>query len=675
MMTENPKKIIHFTLGPVQGFIEDARRTRDFWAGSFLLSWLSGQAMAALKDAGGTIIFPQVYNDGLFKAITKKDDKPYDGTPYIGSLPNRFKAEVPDGIDNAGELCKKVIEDSWNKLAGAVWDKFIKDVASEKDLLTSGKDQGTEDIWKRQVDNFWDIAWVIGDETDDDGKWLDQRKNWRTHIEPDEGGDLCRLMGRYQEISGYPRINTETKQTDFWDALSEVKYFHQSSGENRRLLELNIGKDERLCAIALIKRLFPLIAKDVIGWDPGGDDLNIINWPSVSYIAAVPWLKAVSDKQSVAYADIVKDNVKSGFKGETETQLFGLLNNGIFDLDGHLLHQDGIATWKDFKGEKENEKELLLKDLNKIQKEIGGAASEFYAILIMDGDQIGSKLGSHESIVKNGLAAFTQSVKEYFDPNPENKNPANGVLIYAGGDDVLALVPVDIAIEAALYIREKYKDAFDKVIKENKDTCTVEEFTMSAALVFAQYKIPLRSVLKKAHHYIDNIAKDKNGRDSLAIAVMKPGGIAFDWVSCWEGDKVSPVKTMDEMSKDPKQYSTSFFYNIKERYAPLFHGDDPDNDGKNVSDFSKDENLIKALLKAEYKKQFSKKELENIKVGTAIGKLMHIGKPLIRKWDENKGQFICNISEGCNFDGVLIARFLSVEGRWHLEKNQGGQSE
>ncbi|MEZ5479145.1 MAG: type III-B CRISPR-associated protein Cas10/Cmr2 [Thiolinea sp.] len=28
----------HFTLGPVQSFVAQARRTRDFWAGSFILS-------------------------------------------------------------------------------------------------------------------------------------------------------------------------------------------------------------------------------------------------------------------------------------------------------------------------------------------------------------------------------------------------------------------------------------------------------------------------------------------------------------------------------------------------------------------------------------------------------------------------------------------------------------
>ena len=47
-------KTLHFTLGPVQGFVSQARRTRDLWAGSFLLSYLSGHAMKAVLDAEGT---------------------------------------------------------------------------------------------------------------------------------------------------------------------------------------------------------------------------------------------------------------------------------------------------------------------------------------------------------------------------------------------------------------------------------------------------------------------------------------------------------------------------------------------------------------------------------------------------------------------------------------------
>ena len=57
------KKALRVAVGPVQGFISSGRRTRDFWAGSFLLSWLSGVAMKTVIDAGGKITIPAVYGE------------------------------------------------------------------------------------------------------------------------------------------------------------------------------------------------------------------------------------------------------------------------------------------------------------------------------------------------------------------------------------------------------------------------------------------------------------------------------------------------------------------------------------------------------------------------------------------------------------------------------------
>ena len=48
----NKTNILNFSLGPVQGFIARARKTRDFWTGSFLLSYLAGQAMAEILEQG-----------------------------------------------------------------------------------------------------------------------------------------------------------------------------------------------------------------------------------------------------------------------------------------------------------------------------------------------------------------------------------------------------------------------------------------------------------------------------------------------------------------------------------------------------------------------------------------------------------------------------------------------
>lgn len=660
-------RVLHFTLAPVQGFIADARRVRDFWAGSFLLSWLSGQAMAAVVGAGGEIDFPRIDGDELFEAVRTGGTS---GTPHIGSLPNRFRARVPDGFDVEG-ICGKAIRVKWGELADKVWDTFI---AGDVAALGEGGADGTTKRWNGQVGRFWEIIWVAGAEElgeDDkmlDGPWLDQRKNWRMHLQEDEPGDLCRLMGRFQELSGWSRIHAKDKQAEFWSALSERKYDHPSG--KRRIRELNLRPDERLCAIALIKRLFPLVASEILGWRPGGDSINVVNWPSVSYISAVPWLKAVADSKCndvrKAHASQAEQDVGGGFKGETETRLFGLPREAFFTLDGHLMHKDGIASWEDRRTEKRltvDKINALQESLGRVQNALDAPASEFYAVLIMDGDEIGKKIRDPKlaTTVKDGLAGFTNMVKAYFDPDGPDENPANGVLIYAGGDDVLAFMPVDKAIEAARMLRAKYDEAVAAAQGKAAD------FTMSGAIIFAQYKIPLRAVLDKAHHYLDKVAKDKNGRDSLAIAVMKPGGVSFDWVSCWK-HTVDPVSTIEQIAKEGAKkaadYSTSFLYNIRERYAPLFDGDDPQA-GRDVPVVFAELGLMKAVLAAEFKKQQGNSKKPASEVEAKIAPLMTIGQPLERSTGTPlpTGRY--------DFDGALVARFLAMEGRWHLGTGGG----
>ncbi len=68
-------KKFHFTIGPVQGFVTQSRRIRDLLASSFLLSFLSGQAMVEVDRQGGRLLFPEIGNqekgfrDPLFRAI------------------------------------------------------------------------------------------------------------------------------------------------------------------------------------------------------------------------------------------------------------------------------------------------------------------------------------------------------------------------------------------------------------------------------------------------------------------------------------------------------------------------------------------------------------------------------------------------------------------------------
>ena len=54
--------LLQIALGPVQDLIERARRTRDLWFGSMLLSEISKAAARAIREAiqdrGGKLIFP-----------------------------------------------------------------------------------------------------------------------------------------------------------------------------------------------------------------------------------------------------------------------------------------------------------------------------------------------------------------------------------------------------------------------------------------------------------------------------------------------------------------------------------------------------------------------------------------------------------------------------------------
>ena len=53
---DNPKYLISIGIGPVQDFIASARRSRDLWFGSWLLSELSKAAANAVVEEAGEVI-------------------------------------------------------------------------------------------------------------------------------------------------------------------------------------------------------------------------------------------------------------------------------------------------------------------------------------------------------------------------------------------------------------------------------------------------------------------------------------------------------------------------------------------------------------------------------------------------------------------------------------------
>ncbi len=666
-------RYLRFSLGPVQSFVAQARRTRDLWAGSFLLSWLTGHAMKAVIAGGGRIIVPTVQDeqgiptDSMLKAIMGMLGH---GSPYVGSLPNQFSAAVPGNFDPLE--CKKAMHAQWKEVADAVWNMFLKDIAETR----------TREIWDSQIANFWETVWVVG-EADNIAvthDWLLRRKSWRTHFPPDEtnGADQCTVMGDWPELSGYTRAAAGTRQDAFWESVrtyvaKNARKTNDSTGDPGPGA-LNFREDERLCAIAFVKRLFPKLGKDelvrVIGWVPGEEPAKVGNWPSTAHMAAIRWkASAYAENRAAcaAYVDRLRNLVDPdiwrdpGMYGETMTSLQCLKRlkdegGDIADfanLDGDYLFAPELANPRATRFAERDANGMVVKDtatglskegaterseaqrsLSSLYRAVKGAVpapTPFYAILLMDGDKFGDLLRSSDPAkLSVNIATFVESVKS------DVKN-CNGALIYAGGDDVLALLPFEDALDCAMKLRSAYRAAFDGEPKA----------TISGAIVFAHYHLPLKAMLREAHRLLDVVAKHCNGRDSLAVGVWQGAGNTIEWTSTWDAAGKSPPAVLLELTKQfarDRTFSSRFLYKIRERLAVL-----ADEKGHLVPGIEPGRLLLAEYLTnrdSDAKREDAERVVEDVRLVCQLNR-----RPTIPE-------------ETLIPDGALLVRFLADNGIW-----------
>jgi len=619
-------KTLHFTLGPVQGFVAQARRTRDLWAGSYLLSYLAGFAMKASKESRCEIVIPDVKNDLLYQAIAAgKKPGQTDDASQVGSLPNRFKAEVPDGVD--GKVCVEAIAKKWGDIANEVRTELNK-------LLDTAKVDPK--IWHRQIDHHWDCAWVISD----DDSVLDIRKNLRNHHPPPEPGEKCTVCGERQELSGLGMGSGKSRKEmgEWWGKVRVAVFDTEEGGKVKGATLFDLKKNERLCAVCLVKRafVFPDIAKQVVGWKVP------VNYPSTSYMAAVDWIirvfqecgnQNVSDQvhsfvsaaeeakvwfsERTTQIKEIEETAKSipalqtkvKVTSDAERKIYVPLWEAFASLDGDAFFKSAINNPRDFEVDgdsertdpcwveksRENPKRKALEDALKalqdvLQQQSGKSrkATPFYALLLMDGDGMGKLLSTHKDKqggISEALAQFTKTV-------PDIVEDCNGRLIYAGADDVFALMPLNKAIECARLCRQAYMQAFNDQFggPRNPGAQVPKEYetTISAAIEYSHMQTALGVVVKDAHRLLDGVAKDRCGRDGLACRVWKRGGPVLTWAQPWEHvlkvDTSASGKThptlidqvkydFQDASDDAGKFSSKFFYKLRDLFE-LLTGED-----------------------------------------------------------------------------------------------------
>ena len=580
---------LDISVGPVQGFVSQSRRTRDLWGSSYLLSFLSAHAMHGAERAGGQIVRPLVANDALYKWVQgSRSGK----APQIGSLPNHFVVEVDGDARSVAVKATEAFATAWRQVYEPVWRKFMKPIESAG--------LGTRAIWDRQVDGFWEMAWTAGpagDEPEHRGM-LARRKHWRIHEPTEEPGDKCTIMHDLQELSGYVRARDRRSQDQFWRDLGT------------QLGALDLRNNERLCAVAFVKRMFPKVAEDALGWD-----VDRSRWSSTVYVAAVPWIDRVvrtAHQEVASYAMAVEKYAPNGVFAEQPPSFIRRTGIGDFArLDANWFHaefvkdEDRCPLPNDNTGVREVREELtrLLKAVAATTDESGcrvGTPPLYYALLLADGDRLGELVGRRGSeSVGRALADFTGAVEEIVGNH-------DGVTVYAGGDDVMAMLPSPKALHCAAQLARRYRNAF----LDGQET--EMEATLSAGVVLAHIRYPLSGVIREAHRLLDDVAKDGNGRDSMAVGVLKRGGLHCQWTTTWkrrgEVERVPAQKLMDDLVGNLKAaaldpgVSSGLIYRVRETLTMLCGWDrwEPGKWGGVPDDLD-----VRAFLQAEIARSFA----------------------------------------------------------------------
>jgi len=534
------QSMLMFSLGPVQPFIEQARKTCDLWLGSFLLSKLMEAAMKRVKELRGEFVFPSHQDI--------KDE--------YANLPNKYIAIFADATtaEKAAGESKKEISTFWNALRDDVRNEIVQWYA----------DKGTEKIWERQSDPdiCFEIRWVVVEGDPDNYKeWLrrteealEARKRLHNFQQREEPGEKSTISGERQALcrSSNGTVPDRRQVIDFWSMLAN-RTGHPNSKEYPPLSakEISLDGSERLDTIDTIKRF--ATKSQLIKERP---------FPSTSSIATASFVEGLlsselNQNELQAWRDATKGPLVEIPIGATDAipylKHIAGENNWLLRRDGDCYYRATFTPYrleKDYGVRNRDEASGIAingrKGLEQLLKVAGDSGlrgpTPYYAILKMDGDRMGTLLntagspGEHRQI-SDALSIFTRQDV----PDLVNKSYP-GRLVYAGGDDVLALAPlarnlpskskggsevIKTAIDLADHLQSQYRERMKR------------DATVSISIAIAHHYAPLSFVLGVMRRAERQLAKKRYGRNALVVSVIRRSG-AQTQVGCrWEYQQIA----------------------------------------------------------------------------------------------------------------------------------------
>jgi CRISPR-associated protein Cmr2 len=488
-----PRYLVTITLGPVQNLIEAARRTRDLWCGSWLLSEAARAAALTLHQAHpGSLIFPCPTSPDVELQPQKE---PGDSANIANIL--RAQVELPDS-HAAARLCRSAQDAATLRL---------RDLGEQ--VRAKLRVKLREEVWQAQIGELLEsfAAWTEIPEGDSSYAQASQQL-----------GATLAARKATRDFPPAPLLHATGLPKSSLDGGLET-VLPEWREEHRVRRQLGLARGEQLDALGVMKRLAG----------------NVEQFTPYSRVAADPWIRGLDPK--------VRQRIAAAYEplvGGLATRVSG--NRGCyadFPYDAQMLYDFRLDNALGMRGEDAPTIEEIadLRTLRKVLQPVypvAGGPVPYAAILKADGDRMGALLqratnaeASRE--ISRALHRFASAVRETVRAH-------HGHAIYSGGDDVLALLPLVDAFACARALAQAFGDAL-QAVATRLGVATQDRPTLSVGLAIGHLMEPLGALRARAQD-AEQLAKANDlpagsTRNALAIVLGVRSGSALQWRANW----------------------------------------------------------------------------------------------------------------------------------------------
>ncbi len=513
------KALLILTFGPVQAFIEEARRAGDLYAGSQILVELANAAGSVFKNRA-TLIYPD--------ASTR-------------DTPNRLVAQAED-YDQAEvivQAAEDALHDRWQMLAGDVFPELQK--------LGVDKDQ-----WKQQLENYWEVYWAAAPIP---AKSADPKKT-PYQFAYDQASALLEAAKRSRRFAPAEEVGPKDSLSGQRAALRPKELWEREqrgTGKVRAQLGKRQGKMRAYYGSVLLR---PTERLDALGAVKRLGEWRTHRFQSTSDVAAADFRKLALEKTSSALRDYRDALIDAKVVNKPEHD-----EDWHTDYDGDLLYLETLTPrhLKDDYGAEVGESQCatlrkkladvydtLREKLRADHKTAHHRPCKYYAIIALDGDSMGKLVGQH-SHSADKHRAFSATLSQFASEAQGKIADIWGDVIYNGGDDVLVFAPLSRALACAQRLAAFFN-------------ATVKDGSLSGGIAIVHHTYPLGAALRAARQAEKTAKRQVKGKAAVCVSALKRSGEPILARSAWEalGDNMNALVTLFQED----QLSSKFAYDL-----------------------------------------------------------------------------------------------------------------